>query len=416
MTSAASSRSIDAERIVAAAMTLVADAGLDRLTLRDLAQAVGKSTTVIVNLFGARAGLVEAIAATAFEQDSAYHDAFFADVQGLALSRDGLIALIHRYLRERAGASASFVRVWEDLLIAHERDDFTAALLERWEAMRRDAWSAYLSRTPDLSPYGGVLAAYLVIEQFYIGALGGRADYEMIAAEGLGGLVDHMLGHGDGEARVTESYVAAMIIPKAPSDGLEPDSAKLKLLEAGADQILMGGVASVTNRSVSTTVGTSTSTIAYHWSDMRRFIIDTVWHAVFRDIPGYLDFRHPTRKGPPDLRGWGELMARTLRVGGGERDGFYVIYARLIAQVCLQARRDPAYQDLAMILRGPEGGGTHINRAELWPAQFDLTRLAATRFALWIKGSALVGAATGRSAASTQLQDVAEILVSHRQS
>ena len=121
MTSAASSRSIDADRIVAAAMTLVAEAGLDRLTLRDLAQAVGKSTTVIVNLFGARAGLIEAIAATAFEQDSAYHDAFFADVQGLALSRDGLIALIHRYLRERAGASASFVRVWEDLLSSMTR-------------------------------------------------------------------------------------------------------------------------------------------------------------------------------------------------------------------------------------------------------------------------------------------------------
>ncbi len=108
-------------------------------------------------------------------------------------------------------------------------------------------------------------------------------------------------------------------------------------------------------------------------------------------------------------------MARTLQIGGGERDGFYVIYARLIAQVCRQARRDPAYQDLAMILRGPEGGGTHVNRAELWPAQFDLTRLAATRFALWIKGSAIVGAAIGRPASAAQLQDVAEILVTHRQ-
>lgn len=415
MTSPFSSRSLEADRIVAAAMALVADAGLDGLTLRDLAQSVGKSTTVIVNLFGARAGLIEAIAAAAFEQDSAYHETFFADVQGLALSRDGLIALIQRYLRERAGPSASFVRVWEDLLIAHDPGGFVAPLLARWEAMRRDAWSAYLHRTLDLAPYGEVMATYLVIEQFYIGALGGRADYEMIAAEGLGGLVDHVFGCGDDEARVTESYVAAMVIPKAPTDGLEPESSKLRLLEAAADQILIGGVASVTNRSVSTAVGTSTSTIAYHWADMRRFIIDAVWHAVFREIPGYLDFRHPKRKGPPDLPGWGDLMARTLQIGGGERDGFYVIYARLIAQVCRQARRDPAYQDLAMILRGPEGGGTHVNRAELWPAQFDLTRLAATRFALWIKGSAIVGAAIGRPASAAQLQDVAEILVTHRQ-
>lgn len=115
-------------------MALVADAGLDGLTLRDLAQSVGKSTTVIVNLFGARAGLIEAIAAAAFEQDSAYHKAFFADVLGLALSRDGLIALIQRYLRERARPSASFVRVWEDLLIAHEPGGFVAPC---WRGGRR---------------------------------------------------------------------------------------------------------------------------------------------------------------------------------------------------------------------------------------------------------------------------------------
>ena len=71
MTTPASSRSLEADRVAAAAMTLVTNVGLRGLTLRDLAQAVGKSTTVIVNLFGAKAGLIEAIAFRAFEQDKA---------------------------------------------------------------------------------------------------------------------------------------------------------------------------------------------------------------------------------------------------------------------------------------------------------------------------------------------------------
>ena len=52
----ASPRSTDAQRIIDAAIDLVIAQGFRKLTLRDLAQAVGKSTTVIVNLFGAKSG------------------------------------------------------------------------------------------------------------------------------------------------------------------------------------------------------------------------------------------------------------------------------------------------------------------------------------------------------------------------
>lgn len=383
--------------------------------MRDVAQSVGKSTTVIVNLFGAKAGLIEAIATAAFEQDEAYHDAFFANVGGLTLGRDALLALAGRYLRERALASASFVRVWEELLVASEPGPFLPPLLLRWETMRRKAWTAFLAPTPGLAAFGEALSTYLIIEQFYVGALGGRADYEMIAAEGLGGLADRAFGRDDDAASATESYVDRLVIPQAPAEGLGGDSMKLRLLDVAADQILSDGLAVVTNRSVSGAVGTSTSTIAYHWTDMRRFIIDAVWHAVFREIPGYLDYRHPAGGEPPDLQRWSDLMARTLEINAAEGHGFYVKYARLIAQVCLEARRDPSFQELAMILRGPEGGGTYVNRAELWPSQFDLTRRAATRFALWIKGAALMAAATGDAPNAARLQAAAAILVAeHR--
>ena len=414
MTMIATSRTAEADRIVAAAMTLVGQVGLGGLTMRDLALSVGKSTTVIVNLFGAKAQLIEAIAQAAFEQDEAYHDAFFTSASKLALGRDGLLALIARYLRERSLASACFVRVWEELLVIPDPGPPLQSLMLEWETMRRRAWTAFLGRVQGLADFGETVSTCLILEQFYVGALGGRADYEMIAAEGLGGLVDRAFGRGDEPAAATESYVDQLVIPQAPGDGLEAESMKLRLLDVAADQILSGGLAVVTNRSVSSEVGTSTSTIAYHWSDMRRFLIDAIWHAVFREMPGYLDYRHPLGAGPPDLSRWSELMAQTLAVDAAQGRGFYVKYARLIAQVCLEARRDPSFQELAMILRGPEGGGTYVNRAELWPARFDLTRRAATRFALWIKGAALVAAATGQAANPAQLQVAATTLVAQR--
>ncbi|OYW90982.1 MAG: TetR family transcriptional regulator, partial [Caulobacterales bacterium 32-67-6] len=98
-----------------------------------------------------------------------------------------------------------------------------------------------------------------------------------------------------------------------------------------------------------------------------------------------------------------------------QAEGFYTRYARLIASICLEARRDPPLQDLAMVLRGPEGGGTFYNSAGVWPARFDLTRLAATRFALWIKGRALVASATGVPLSSHALKTAATQLVAQQE-
>ncbi|MDG2531746.1 TetR family transcriptional regulator [Caulobacter endophyticus] len=409
---APSSRSVDPERVLDAAAAIVAEVGLRGLTLRDLAQALGKSTTVIVNLFGSRAGLTAALAAAALEQDRDFHHRFFADLGELEPSRDALLAVLGRYLRRRALPCATFVRIWEELVVGGEPE--TAPTLRAWEAMRLDAWKSFLSRDPKLAPMAEVVTTYLVIEQFYAGALADRADYEAIAAEGLGGLVDRAFGLEDAPATTTEAYVARMTIPEAPAGDGPNGAIRLKLLDVAADQILAGGLPAMTNRSVCQAAGVSTSTIAYHWNDMRRFQVDAIWRCVFRDMPQQLDYRRPAPSASPTLESWSALMATTARSGDSPGEGFYVRYARLIAHICLEARRDPQLQALAMILRGPEGGGTYTGRAEVWPPRFDLSRRAATRFALWIKGRALIGAALGEAPTPVQMIESAEQLVQRR--
>ncbi|NBB65524.1 TetR family transcriptional regulator [Pseudomonas sp. ODNR1LW] len=395
--SAASSSpsSVDAQQIVAAAIAKATVEGFRSLTLRDLAQAVGRSTTVIVNLFASKSGLLQAVGEEAFRQDEAFHCRFFDAVAGLPLERENLLVLVRHYLRLRASDDAGFVRIWEGLLLDAETDPERRRLMARWDDMRREAWRRHLSAVPDLDDLADALVACLTLEQFYAGALRGRVDYALIADEGLGGLVDRILGLPEREATATFWYRENLVLPQAPAEGLEAESMRRKLLDIAADQMLAGGIAAVTNRSVSVVAGTSTSTIAYHWPDMRRFVQDAVWHSVFRDMPRYLAGQRP--EGDParaDLDSWTRLMAPTVAIPP-EVEGFYVRYARLIASICVEARRDPSLQDLAMLLRGPEGGGTYYNAAGVWPREFDLTRLAATRFALWIKGRSLMASATG---------------------
>lgn len=397
-------RAPDARQIIDAAIDHAATHGLHSLTMRDLAQAVGKSTTVIVNLFGAKSGLIQAVGEEALRRDTDFHSRFFGSVAGLPLSRDSLLTLARHYLRLRISDDAGFARIWEALLIDSDIAPDSRNLVQRWTAMQKAAWRDYLSADARLADFADLLVEWATIEQFYAGALQDRIDYDLIAAEGLGGLIDRAFDRPDGPATATFWYRENLVLPRAPAAELEPGSIQLRLLDIAADQILARGISALTNRSVSAVAGTSTSTIAYHWPDMRSFVLDAVWHSVFRDMPRYLaGHRSEGDPSAADLDSWARIMAPTVSIRQ-DAEGFYVRYVRLIASVCMEARRDPSLQDLAMLLRGPEGGGTFYNSAGVWPAEFDLNRLAATRFALWIKAAALMACATGVPLSPADLQ------------
>lgn len=385
-------------RAVGAAMDIVAERGLAALSVRDLAAAIGKSTTVIFNLFGTKAGVLAAVVEAATDEDEAFHDAFLAQVEGLFLDHRRMVDVTARYVLARAEPSARFARIWGEILIDPEASQAVREPLARWMAMRRTKLDGLLARDARLGRLAEVYLPYLLMEELYAGALARRLDYELLLRESLEGLMAMAFGGpAGGEARVAQWFTDALVLPEPPSRRHEPGSVKMRLLDIAADQILERGIGAVTNRTVTQQAGVSTSTILYHFADMRSFLGEAIWHGVFREIPDYLDTRS-ARGGdrPAELAGLAALLAPTLRPG--ERDdpshaGFYVKYARLIAQICLIARRDPAFENTAMLLRGPEGGGTYARRETVWPPSFEMTRLSAMRFAIWIKGAALLSSA-----------------------
>ena len=93
-------------RAVAAAMDIVAEQGLAALSVRDLAAAIGKSTTVIFNLFQTKAGVVAAMVEAAMVEDAAFHDAFLSRVDGLALDQRRVVDITARYVLARAASGS----------------------------------------------------------------------------------------------------------------------------------------------------------------------------------------------------------------------------------------------------------------------------------------------------------------------
>ena len=400
----------DAARVQAieAAFAIIGERGLAGLSIRDLAQAIGKSTTVIVNLFQTKAGLLVALAQAAMAADAAFHERFFAETAGVPLDHVTLRGVAARYVSVRADPQASFARVWEEFLTDAEAGAAAREELRAWAQMRAQAWSGLLTRADGLAGLTPVFFQYLVMEEFYAGALAERLDYDLLLRETLEGLIARALGVASPPTPVLDWVVEGLTPPQPPGKRFEPGGMPMRLLDIAADLIMAGGVGAVSNRAVTQAAGASVSTILYHFGDMRSFLAQAIWHSVFRQIPAYLDWRSPLEQArPQDLDAWSRLMAPTLALapaGAPGEAGFYVKYARLIAQICLLARRDPAFQDLALLLRGPEGGGTYARREAVWPPQFELSRQSAAHFAIWIKGRALMNAALEPPGAEPQAQ------------
>lgn len=403
---------------IEAAFAIIGERGLAGLSMRDLAQAIGKSTTVIVNLFHTKAGLLSAIAQAAMAADASFHERFFAETAGVPLDHVTLRGVAARYVTLRAGRQAPFARVWQEFVTDAEASAAAREELRAWAQMRADAWTGLLARAENLAGLAPVFVQYLVMEEFYAGALAERLDYDLLLRETLEGLIARAQGAAPLPTPVLDWVVEGLTPPQPPGKRFEPGSMPMRLLDIAADLIMAGGVGAVSNRAVTQAAGASVSTILYHFGDMRSFLAQAIWHSVFRQIPAYLDWRSPLEQArPQDLDAWARLMAPTLALappsGASGEAGFYVKYARLIAQICLLARRDPAFQDLALLLRGPEGGGTYARRQAVWPPQFEPSRQSAAHFAIWIKGRALMDAALEPAEAGpeAQLREAALALV-----
>ena len=141
---------------------------------------------------------------------------------------------------------------------------------------------------------------YLLMEELYAAALARRLDYELLLRESLEGLLAMAFGEpSSGEAKVARWFTDALVLPEPPSKRHASGSVKMRLLDIAADQILERGIGAVTNRAVTQTAGVSTSTILYHFADMRSFLTEAIWHSVFREIPDYLDTRSPRDRERP---------------------------------------------------------------------------------------------------------------------
>ncbi|WP_066764916.1 hypothetical protein [Sphingobium sp. CCH11-B1] len=390
--------------LIAATVAAIAADGIEGLSLRVLSQSVGKSTSVVFQLFGGKDGLLRETAKAMLERDQQYHAELACGLQGLTLTDALLSECLLHYVRQRTLVNSA--RFWTEAVFKSRHLPGIEGLVAQWRAMRASFWTGVLegSRYAGL---GGVLGGYLTMEEAYASALKGRLDYDLLLRETVDGLLSGCAGRHD--PTTTRGAAASLVEERAFANAADfavaPPAKMEMLMEAAVDQIMRMGATGLSLKQLAASVNQPPSQIIYHFGDFAAFRRQAIWRALMHALPDYLDVSRDRDDGYS--ADWSRELGETMQGKGDDRPaGFYVNYSRTLGQTCLVAATDPAMREFVLQLRVIEGAGIYRASQSIWAPSVRLSRDTATGFALWIKGQAILNEASG----SNSTDSASEIL------
>lgn len=376
------------EALLDQTIAMVAEAGLEKISLRTIAAQAGCTTAVIFQQHGGKAGLMAAALRRALAQDEAAHAALAAECGGLLTSHSSLADFLAGYVALRAGQPVP--RFWSEVLFKSKQVGNATSHLVRWHAMRTAFWSGVLGGVSTDPVLAEMIAGYTAMEETYAYPLAGEMQYQLLLRETARALTGTVFGPspaGDGAPGVSARLDRAPL----PSASTEAVAMREQLLSHAVAAIVEDGIGTINKRGLTDKAAVSSSMIAYHFGDMRSFVNEAVWRALVHGIPRELDPTLGNAAIPATLAEWFAALDGHVRPRVGDAPaGFYTGFARITGQACLLAEARGSLMPLVRHLRALEGWGTYRVVQTIGLAGNRIGRDQAAAFGMWIKAEAVL--------------------------
>ncbi|MXO66763.1 TetR family transcriptional regulator [Altericroceibacterium endophyticum] len=381
--------------------------GVENLSLRQLAQNAGKSTSPIFQYFGGKNQLLLATLKDAVETERVRHKALLEYYSGMEMRPHILSCVAQAYLIHQIRQPTMLVCM--EALYKPREFPGSATLLAEWVDLQQAFWGELLGS--ERSHLTEPLVAYILAEQAYAGALPKDPLFTLLLNEGLNGFFL--------PEDVKSDPVGAWAIEKfwKPEDlGAEGQGRLDRLPPAMRDfvvqlsvRIIEKGLCGLTLRQEAREAQISPSQVVYHFGDTSACIRTAIWHALLTILPQKF-----ARSDYAGLSSWQEMLVGMIsrdpvEAGGGG----YVQFMRIMGQLGIAARHDPEFVPVLRALRIYEGQGL-LNRLSRHPDFQDDSFFGVARMTLCLKGMAMINEALERGGDGAQerqrVQSVIDLL------
>ncbi len=371
-------------------IAMVAQAGLERISLRTIASLAGCSTAVIFQHYQGKAGLLAAALERALARDAAAHAALIDQTRDLLKSHAAASDFVASYVSLRAGQDVP--RFWSEILFKSKQLPDATPYLARWHAMRADFWQRAFADPTGEGALAAMIAGYVVMEEVYAYPLANDVQYQLLLRETTRALTAASFGP---QAVSGRAPTISAILDKAPLPSASTQTTAFamreQLLDHAIRAIVDNGIGTVNQRTLTEKAAVSSSMIAYHFDNMKSFVNEAVWRALVHGIPHELDPNRRDSVMPTSMAGWFDTLDLHVRPSAGDTPaGFYTGFARITGQACLLADSRSSLMPLVQHLRALEGWGTYRVSQSIDPAGGMVARDQAAAFGMWIKAEAVL--------------------------
>lgn len=400
------------EALLDQTIAMVAEVGLERLSMRTIAARAGCTTAVIFQQYQGKAGLLMASLERALARDTAAHDALSAQVHELMVGHAALSDFLAGYVGLRAGQDLA--RFWSEMLFKSKQIPEGLPYLLRWHRMRIEFWQRLLRWISSDRTQAVMIAGYASMEEVYAHPLANDPQYQLLLRETTRALTAAMFNAVRAQDRVAS---ISLILDKAPLPSMSAPTTTFvmreELLAQAVQTIVDEGIGTVSQRGLAAKAAVSSSMIAYHFNDMKSFVNEAVWRALVHGIPRELDPTCDDTEMPTSMTDWfAALEIHTRPRIGTTNAGFYTGFARITGQACLLADTRPSLMPLIEHLRGLEGWGTFRVSQAIDPSGRLVKRDQAAAFGMWIKAEAVLREAGLSDPIESPIGRVAECIFS----
>jgi len=317
------------------ARAIIAEQGLQGLSLRAVAERAGISLGSLNYQIGDRAALIEAVLADGLEALTGWHDQWITRLDGLPVPDAAMLAsIVTAYLEAAADQQPALTACLAELLLWAGQEGGGVVLFTAIVAENARFWQAVLAGHPDADRLAAAIAAYCQDEKIFTLALRHLPEYRLLRDATVARLAAGFAPSGPyRDSALFERLVAAAAVPAA-GVGMRVDlgtERRAAIADWAADIIADQGVGALTHRAVAALGQVPPSSVAHHFAtkdDLLRAGIE----AQYRRMTG-------ARIGSPDQHSRADAA----------RSGRAVM--RITHVMALAACRDPAFIPYAIDMR-----------------------------------------------------------------
>lgn len=284
----AAAQSSNLAPVIDAALSLIAESGLEKFTYRALASYAGLTLGEVTSRVGKKDNLLQLLVDRSLFMQAIVHDRWRHRLSDIPVqSPSEFAAIFGSYIRECRGLRRSEAMFWCEMVAEKERLEIAAAFIQSYSAAEENFWHENLRRwiVGDIGELAHIVRNYYFGELGFMLTLGDEPDYEIALTLNLDLLAQKLFARHPSKDGRGDGLLHALRRRPGQTDAIMTlQGQRLEVAQAAGRSFMKHGLSGLTHRTTAQELGVSAAAVSHYFRTKTELINAALWamHMIIR--------------------------------------------------------------------------------------------------------------------------------------